>query len=164
MGSSMWQQPATQDQLLRVMLACDEFRRYWSKFRAMPFAPSFEGEMDDLAAINYLEYEGLGFPKGDLEMVALVWGQVLARQLGLDWVSSPFGDLMLGQLSIDPVFDVAVSIWPYARVLELECGGSPQFGRFSWLTRRTIAGCLEQGYNSDLEAKLLRLRAELGGH
>ena len=156
----MWQQPATEDQLLRVTLACDAFRRHWAKFFTLTGAGTFEGEVSDIRAIDYLEYEGLDFPSNDLEVVALVWGQVLARQLGLEWISSPFGDLLLGQAAPDR-FEMAVAIWPYARVLEMECSGRPQFGRFGWLTRRVIASCLEHAFDPDMEERLRRLQAEM---
>ena len=153
--------PATNDQLLEVRLACEEFRVHWGKFDAMPYQPTFDGVLDDIWALDYLEYEGLGFPSGGDEAATLVWGNVLVRQVGFVWVNSHQGDLLLswggpGRYPRGP------AIWPYARVREAEVGARPQFDRFAWLTQRVIAGCLTGCDHLELEIRLRQFKVALG--
>lgn len=157
----MYSFPATDDDLLRVMLACDALRQHWAKFRAMPYEGKFEGEVKDIRAIDYLAYEGLDFRKGEEPEVALVWGNVLAHQVGFDWHCSYRGDLVLvwGEPGEDRY---EAAIWPTARVLEARIrGGIPTSEFFAWLTRRLIAGCLDQSSNPKFVSALLRLKGQI---
>ena len=152
---------ATEDGLLRVMLACDSFRRHWAKFRAMPHAPTFEGVPDDIRALDYLIYEGLDYPEGDIEDAALVWGNVLAQQAGFRWVCSYQGDLLLRWGELDP-YVMGAAIWPYGRLLEADAGGVPMAERFGRMTWQVVASCLANDPDPGLVANLRLLADEFG--
>ena len=151
---------ATDDALLRVMLACDAYRNHWAKFRAMPYAPTFDGAIDDIRALDYLAYE-LDYPRGDIEDPALVWGNVLARQLGFRWACSFRGDLLLVQ-GEPKEYAMRAAIWPFARLLEADAGGIPTHETFGWMTRQVVASCLANNPEPRFEAQLRRLGDEFG--
>ncbi len=105
----------------------------------MPFPGEFAGTLDDVESLDYLHYEGLGYPSPDCEDAALVWGSVLAKQLGMVWVAGPRGELLL----MHDAPGSRITIWPYARVLESSQRSGPQFGKFAWLLDCAIRDCLQ---------------------
>jgi hypothetical protein len=126
--------------LAAIEQAAAEYRSFWSSFPSMPFPAPFNGGIEDIDALDYLDYEGLGGPPGGIEAAALTWGQVLAHQTGLQWVRCSIGGLWLR--AEDPACG-AVSLWPLARVAEIQSRSSPQFDKFEVLTERVLRECLE---------------------
>ena len=111
----------------------------------MPFACGFAGTIEDVNALDYLDYEGLGYPRSDIDGAALVWGNVVARQLGMAWQVSYHEDLLL---TLDSP-GKRITIWPYARVLEVRERSLSQYGRYAWLLDRVMQDCLQFGDLSD---------------
>jgi hypothetical protein len=127
-----------------ITLALAEFREYWRSFH-MPFACDFTGTLDDVRALDYLDYEGLGYPSSDISGAALVWGNVVAKQFSMKWVLSYRNDLLLHDDSVNS----RITVWPFARVLEVRERSIPQFGRYAWLLDRTIRDYLTYGDLAD---------------
>lgn len=136
---------ASEAQLAEVKNACEEFRAHWQSFRNMPFECQFNGTKEDIAALDYLNYEGLGYPKSYIDGAALVWGNVLATQLGMKWATSYNGQMLLTH--DEP--GNRITIWPFARVLEAEERSLPQFGRYAWLLGQAIRDLQHFGSLSD---------------
>jgi len=137
--------PVSEVQLLEVQKAVDEFRAYWESFREMPSLGGFSGALKDIHALDYLDYEGLGYPPSGLAGAALVWGNVLACQLEMAWVTDSDGHLLLEH----DVPGSRITVWPYARVLEVQGRGLPQFGKYTWILEGVVRDCLEYGDLSD---------------
>ena len=56
------------------------FSERWESIRP-PFQARFNGGIDDVRALDYMDYEGIEFPAPGLERAALVCGEVvLARR------------------------------------------------------------------------------------
>src|SRR5688500_1042237 len=125
----MYVSPTSEDDIARIEAARAEFRDHWRTFRNMPFECDFDGGDDDVRALDYLDYEGLGYPKSDIEGASLVWGGVLASNVGMKWVLSYRGDLLL---TLDSPGN-RLTVWPFARVLESRERSLPQFERYHWL-------------------------------
>ncbi len=87
--------PASEVQLSEVQRALDEFRAHWQSFKAMPQLGGFTGTLEDVHALDYLDYEGLGYPTSGISGASLVWGKVLACQLEISWVTDSDGHLLL---------------------------------------------------------------------
>src|SRR5688572_20095250 len=134
--------PANDDDLAPVAAARAEFRAHWRSFHNMPFACPFDGGDDDVRALDYLDYEGLAYPKSDIEGAALVWGNVLATQAGMRWALSYRGDLVL---TLDGPGN-RITVCPLARVLESQERSLPQFGRYRWLLEQVASDCLEYAH------------------
>ncbi len=141
----MYTSPATEAQLLEVRRALDEFRVHWQSFRTMPPLCEFSGTLEDIRALDYLDYEGLGYPPSDISGAALVWGNVLACQLEMSWVSDCDGHLLLSH----DASDSRIVVWPYARVLEVQERSLPKFEKYAWILESVIRDCLEYGSLSE---------------
>lgn len=137
--------PASNTQLADVDRACRDFRAYWLSFDSMPFTCQFAGTLDDVTALDFLSYEGLGYPVSYLAGASFVWGNVLSKQLGMSWMSGCNGELLLTH---DAPGD-QVTFWPFARVLEAQERSHPQDGRYAWLLDRAIRDCLQSGNLSE---------------
>jgi len=137
--------PASDTQIAAVENARREFRAHWLSFKRMPFPCEFHGTLDDIRALDYLDYEGLGYPASYLNGAALVWGHVLQQQLGMSWVADSVGNLLLKH----DVPGSRITIWPYARVLEVQERSLPQFEKYAWILDAVIRDCLEYGDLSD---------------
>ncbi|WZO97492.1 hypothetical protein EP7_004528 [Isosphaeraceae bacterium EP7] len=153
--------PATQDDLAGVDRAAAEFCALWESLRSMPwFGEPFGGGLGDIRALDYLDYEGIGYPPGGVSAAALVWGRVLARQTGLEWARCSLGGLWLWS----DVSNGGLAVWPLARVGEAQARFFPQFGKYAALTERVLGECLEVYSGSgEIEGRLERLRADLVG-
>jgi hypothetical protein len=137
--------PATEKELLSVRSALDEFRAYWASLRAMPSGGSFSGTLEDVHDLDYLDYEGLGYPSCGIHGAALVWGNVLACQMEMSWVTDSEGHLLLKH----DVPGSRFTVWPYARVLEVQERSLPQFEKYAWILDVVVRDCLEYGDLSD---------------
>jgi hypothetical protein len=137
--------PASDSQLTAVSSACKEFREHWRLLEHMPFPCEFVGTLDDIRALDYLEYEGCGYPASYLTGAALVWGHVLKEQLRMSWSSGYNGE----QLLVHDAPGNRITVWPFARVLEAQERSLPQFGRYAWLLDRVLRDCLHFGALSD---------------
>ncbi|MDB6124721.1 MAG: hypothetical protein JWQ71_3714 [Pedosphaera sp.] len=137
----MYISPATEAQLAPINTALAELREHWRSFKHMPFACEFAGTIENVDALDYLDYEGLSYPRSDIDGAALVWGNVLAKQLGMIWGMSYHGDLLLRHNSPGN----CITVWPYARVLEVQERDLPRYGRYAWLLDRVIHDCLQFG-------------------
>src|ERR671912_792242 len=82
-----WGYPVPPEELVAVSEAADAFRKLWASIRP-PWPHAFDGTVNDVRAIDYLDYEGINFPKCGIEGAALVCGEVLRRAAGLEWVTS----------------------------------------------------------------------------
>jgi hypothetical protein len=133
--------PASDTQVSAVDSACREFGAHWRSFDHMPFACEFLGGLEDVRALDYLDYEGLGYPASYLTGVALVWGHVLQQRLGMSWATGYNGE----QLLIHDAPGNRITVWPFARVLEVQERSLPQFGRYAWLLDRVLRDCLQFG-------------------
>ncbi len=165
--------PASSRDLEGVASAIAEFKAYWETIRPRPpFPCSFEGTQQDIDALDYFDYEGLPYPPSGIAGAALIWGNVTTRQAGFRWHLDEYGDLLLC-----PPGEPSLAIWPYARVVEIQHGARPQFGKYKWLMEQVIVECLglatmdradearligmiegltEDGYARGLEAALRR--------
>lgn len=137
--------PASEVQLSEVQAALEEFRVHWQSFRDMPPFGGFTGSLEDIHALDYLDYEGLGYPPSGLSGAALVWGNVLARQMEMMWVTDADGHFLLRH----DVPGSRITVWPYARVLEVHERSLPQFEKHAWILESVIQDCLEFGDLSD---------------
>src|SRR5258705_12572437 len=108
--------PASNTQLAAVEDACREFRAHWRSFDHMPFNCEFVGTLEDVRALDYLGYEGLGYPASYLSGAALVWGRVLEQQLGMSWATGYNGEALL----VHDAPGNRITVWPFARVLEAQ--------------------------------------------
>lgn len=133
--------PAEPEDLASVVAARAEFRAHWATFRAMPFACEFDGTLQDVQALDHMDYEGLAYPPSDINGAALVWGNVLVERAGMRWARSYRGDLLLTL----PGPDGRVTVWPFARVLEAHERTFPQFGRYAWMLRQAADDLLLHG-------------------
>jgi len=106
----------------------------------MPPFGQFSGTLEDVRALDYLDYEGLGYPCS-LSGAALVWGNVLACQLEMSWVTDSYGHLLLKH----DVPGSRIIVWPYARVLEVHERSIPQFEKYAWILEAVVRDCLEYG-------------------
>jgi hypothetical protein len=133
--------PASETQLQQVRRALDEFRTHWHTFLGMPPKGNFAGTLEDVRALDYLHYEGLGYPPSGVHGAALVWGNVLACQLEMRWATDSQSNLLL--TTGHDAF--RITVWPYARVFEVQERSLPQFERYFWLLEGVIRDCLDYG-------------------
>jgi hypothetical protein len=125
-------------ELAAVKAAQDAFRDRWESIRP-PFPVAFDGTIEEVHAIDYMDYESIEFPHPRLEISALVCGEVVRRAAGLEWVISYRGDWFIAP----PEDSIAsVAICPLARLHELECGGLPRSARHLWFVQKAALECL----------------------
>ncbi len=77
---------------------------------------------------------------------------MLQQQLGMSWVTGCNGEELL--LHEGP--SNRICIWPVARVLEVQEGSVPQFGRYAWLLDHALRYCLRFDNLSDEPARWAR--------
>ncbi|HEY0008772.1 MAG TPA: hypothetical protein VGB55_08620 [Tepidisphaeraceae bacterium] len=147
-----WGFPVPADELVAVEQAAAAFRDLWASIRP-PWPHAFDGSVNDVRAIDYLHYEGIGFPKCGVEGAALVCGEVLRRAARLEWVCSYRGDWFVASPEDDWP---GVAICPVVRVHEVQFAGTPQFGRFMWFLSRAAIDCVPVA-SADAEADLRKL-------
>jgi hypothetical protein len=164
--------PAAQHELQAVRAAQDEFRAHWASIRPI-FPCSFEGTIDDIDALDYLDYEGLSYPSSGQVGAALVWGNVVASQLPFRWsFDDEIGGLILQS------HERELTIWPFGRVYESQRSAETQFAKYrrllEWVVLQSLGlnlldeddkprllGLLEDddsGLASSVEYALERLR------
>ena len=143
--------PASEVQLSEVQRALDEFRAHWQSFKAMPQLGGFTGTLEDVHALDYLDYEGLGYPTSGISGASLVWGKVLACQLEISWVTDSDGHLLLKH----DVPGSRITVWPYARVLEVQERSLPQFEKYAWILEAVVRDYLEYGEFNEVSPLLL---------
>lgn len=150
---------ATAGDLAEVAAAGAAFRRHWESFQNMQPTPAFVGGVEDITALDFLDYEQLGTPDGGLRLAALAWGNVLAVQAGLPWVRAVSGDLWLGGGQGGQAV-----LWPYARLVEYKVRKWPHDDHYLWLTHRVVEELIESDTLCfELEERLRGLQAALGG-
>jgi hypothetical protein len=137
----MYLSPATKTDLAPLAIALNQFRTLWNSLRNPPLHCEFLGTFDDIRALDFLDYEGHRYPSSDLEGAALVWGNVLAHQIGFKWMLSYRGDLLL---NLDLV-DRQLTVWPFARVLESRALMPPQFGKYDYILAQVARDCIQLG-------------------
>jgi hypothetical protein len=144
--------PSPED-LGAVTAAANAFREMWASIRS-PFPAAFDGTMADIRALDYMDYEGIDFPRGGIEAAALVCGEVLRRAAGLEWVVSYRGDWFVAS---PEGREPAIAICPLARLHEIECGGRPRgYGMHRWFIERAAFDCA-LGYEAEAEPAVLAL-------
>jgi hypothetical protein len=105
-----------------------------------PFPATFDGTLTDIRALDYMNYEGIGFPQGGIEVAALVCGEVLRHAAGLEWVISYRGDWFVASPEDR---EPTIAICPLARLHEIECGGGPRgYGMYTWFIEKAAFDCL----------------------
>jgi len=124
------------------ILSCQSQNQF---FDLIPCRAALSGTLEDVHALDYLDYEGLGYPPSGISGTALVWGNVLACQLEMSWVTDSNGHLLL----MHEVPGSRIAVWPYARVLEVQERSLPQFEKYAWILEGVIRDCLEYGDLSD---------------
>ena len=144
---------ASEKQMLAIKQAQAEFRESWSRIRQPPFAAEFSGDPQDIDALDFLDYEGIGYPTCGLEGAAIVWGEVLRKAVGLQWVVSTRGDFMLANVCVYP----RMLVWPFARLFELRHRSTPQFGKYGWAMEQVVVECLLDGVPDDVKPHLFGL-------
>jgi hypothetical protein len=145
---------ATSDDLAVVAAAGQAYRSHWDSFRAMPIrGETFDGAVADIGALDYLDYEQLGHPPGGLPTTALVWGNVLVSQAGLNWCRAADGNLWL---ATDVQGVQQAVLWPLARVAEARSRGYPQFDKFRGLFLYVIEELIDRLDLSTATLALLR--------
>lgn len=133
-----WGYSAPPDELTKVTAAADAFRLYWDSIRP-PFPAHFDGTVDDVRALDYLTYEGLGYGKAGIAEAALVCGEVVRKAASLEWAISYRDEWMVATPEDDfPSF----AFCPLARLHECECGAGVQFGRHMWVVEQAAFECL----------------------
>jgi hypothetical protein len=147
-----WGFPIPLEELAAVEEAAAAFGRLWTSI-GPPWPHAFNGTVNDVRAIDYLDYEGIGFPQCGVEGAALVCGEVLRRAARLQWVCSYRGDWFVASPEDDWP---RVAICPVVRVHELEFAGVPRDGRFMWFLSRAALDCLAVAA-ADAEADLRNL-------
>src|SRR5688572_26222463 len=133
-----WGYPIPPEELVAVSQAADAFRKLWASIRP-PWPHAFDGTVNDVRAIDYLHYEGIGFPRCGIEGAALVCGEVLRRAARLEWVTSYRGDWFVA--SPEELWP-GIAVCPVVRVHEVQFAAAPQFGRFMWFLSRAALDCL----------------------
>lgn len=135
---SQWCFRPSPEQLAAVTAAQEAFRAKCASIR-LPFGAEFDGTIEDVHAVDYMEYEGLDFPACGLEAAAFVCGEVLRRAAGLEWVISYRDGWFVAS---ENEARSPVVICPLARLHELECSGVPQFGKHLWFLQEAAFECL----------------------
>lgn len=150
---SDWYHDASDEELKRLGDAVKALKSYWRQMEGVS-KTTFEGDITDIVALDYLDYEGIGYPGTDIEGASLVWGEVIRRNVGLKWVVTYRSDLMLSTPDDDWPKMV---IWPFARIFELHQRDFPQFGKFQWALEQVIVDCLASSYPIDDQERLVTL-------
>ena len=132
----MAMQPATPNELESLQTALAEFRAHWESIRP-PFICQFDGSIDDIRALDFLDYEGLPYPGCGEYGAALVWGNVIASHTPFRW----YFDNDLGGLILRPP-EASFVIWPFGRVYESRRSCEPQFGKYRWLFDWVLVHCV----------------------
>lgn len=126
----MYLRPATEIDLKRVIEVCAEFREHW-KAAVSPTnsVMDFCGAHSDIDALDYLDYEGLEYPPSGYCGASLVWGNVVVTNSHFSWFLNDKGDYFL----VGEDCGRTQAFWPYARVLEIQSGSTPQFDKYNWI-------------------------------
>ena len=69
------------DDLMIVAAAAKLYRDRWASIRS-PFPAAFDGSIDDVGAIDYMNDEGIDVPGGGIETAAIVCGECCAARRG----------------------------------------------------------------------------------
>jgi hypothetical protein len=133
-----WGYSPSPDELEVVAVALKVYRDRWASLARPPFPAAFDGSMDDVDALDYMNYEGIDVPGGGLEPAAVVCGEVLRRAAGLEWVISYRGDWFVA--SDEPLREI--TICPLARLHEIECGGDRGAGMYTRFVQKAAFDCL----------------------
>jgi hypothetical protein len=133
-----WGHKPEPSELAAIARAAEQFRQKWKSIRP-PWPAELDGTVTDVHAIDYLEYESIEFPACGIDGAALLCGEVLRRAGCLEWVITYRGDWML----VTPKDHAPpIAICPSTRVLELEYGAGPQFGKYLWFLHQMALQCL----------------------
>src|SRR6476660_1152832 len=131
-----------------LIQATEEFGKLWGSMK-FPWHPSMDGTANDIQAIDYLHYEGIGFPPCGIGGATLVAAEVIRRAARIEWVRAHDGELY--RADADPSY---VVICPRSRVEEIQLAGIPQFGRFAHFAVRAEIDCY--GWLADADGALRR--------
>lgn len=149
-----WGSGIPPEDLTDLARANDEFRALWASINP-PWKPSFDGSFSDILAIDYLHYEGIGFPHCGMTGATLVTAELVRRAAKLEWVRAYDGELYLADEH--PSY---VVICPRSRVEEIQLSVTPQFGKFATFAVRAAIDCY--GLRTDADESLRELISELG--
>ena len=133
-----WGSHPSPQELETVTATLQAFRERWASIRP-PFPAAFDGTIADVHALDYMDYEGIGFARAGIKGAGMVCGEVIRREAGLVWVISDRGDWFIASHAEDWP---AIAICPLARLHEIKCGGVPQFGKHFWLVQKAAIDCL----------------------
>lgn len=122
----------------------------WSKLTDVP-PRAFDGSPDDIAALDFIDYEAGHHPEG-LAGAAVIWAGVLVATGALTWA---IGDEQHWVLMADQVLPRAL-IFPYARIAELNQTIYPQYRKYQWLMDEAVMRLwMGGGFDDYTELKLL---------
>src|SRR6516225_7963003 len=79
------------NELQIIDVAAAEFSELWSSIRP-PWPHTFDFTPKDVRAMDYLHYEGISFPKSDIDGAALICGEVLRRAARFEWATDESGN------------------------------------------------------------------------
>jgi hypothetical protein len=135
-----WGHTATSEELnAAVVAAGDAFRSFWKSIGNPPYRAEFDGGPDDIRALDFLIYEGIGYGPCKDEQAALVCGEVLRRAAGFEWVVSNHGEWVVStREGTFPSF----AFCPVARLRECWYGAGPQFDKHAWVVEQGALACL----------------------
>jgi hypothetical protein len=133
-----WGTLPSPQKLVAVTATLQSFRDRWVSIRP-PFHAAFDGTIADVHALDYMDYEGIGFPQTGIEGAAMVCGEVVRRAAGLEWVIGDRSDWFVASRAEEWP---AIAICPLARLHEIKCSGVPQFGKHLWLVQKAAFECL----------------------
>jgi hypothetical protein len=127
------------DDLQAVSAAARLYRDHCASFPRLPTRAAFDGSIDDVHTLHYLDYEGIAPHGAGIESAALVCGEVLRRAAGLEWVISYRGDWFVAT-GEDVPYEIAIC--PLARLHEIECGRHRGAGMYMWFIQKAAFDCL----------------------
>jgi hypothetical protein len=158
-----WGYPAPPEELAKVAEAADAFRRFWGRINPQPFPCKFDGTSEDVRALDFLAYEGIGYgemasdQRSGIERAALVCGEVLRRAAGFEWVISYRGDWMVAPHEDD---GIPFAFCPLARLHEAECAVG--WGRHGWVVEQGALMAYAVLDDAKAERRTAKLLAGLG--
>ena len=131
MSDQIYSRPPTSAELSSIEETRRAYRAMWAKLKNVP-PRAFDGSRDDLDALDFIDYEAGHHPQG-LVGAAIIWGGVLAATGLVTWAFADEQLVLVG----DPDYPRAL-IFPYARLIELECSSHPQYGKYEWLFEEAV--------------------------
>ena len=147
---------------MHVSTAQERLREHWAGIPSLPYSPTFDGSVEDLRCLDYLQYEGIPYAAvEEIEVAGMFWGHVFARLTGCAWG--------LDEASGIPFLKHAESsserfrIYPTIRIREVVNRSCPQFGKLSWAMSSALFEFSQYCYWETSEETEARIKAVISG-